>query len=96
MECRTSLVELLKQMLPKCPVSYSLVHNLSCLNPVMMATKKEDCLSKFKKVLTLLLNSGRVEDNDCDTLLQQYGMFVDNVLVFGNHRFAISTQVWIE
>ena len=37
-----------------------------------------------------------LKDNDCDTLLQQYGMFVDNVLVFGNHRFAISTQVWIE
>ena len=88
MECKTSLVKLLKKMLQKCPVSYFLVRHLSCLNPVMMATKKEDCLSKFKKVLTLLLNSGRVKDNDCDTLLQQYGMFVDNIPVFGNHRFA--------
>ena len=32
------------------------------------ATKKEDCLNKFKKVLTLLLNYGRVEDRDCDTV----------------------------
>ena len=40
MECKTSLVELLKKMLQKCPVSYSLVRHFSCLNPVMMATKK--------------------------------------------------------
>ena len=36
----------------------------------------------------MLLISGRVEENDCDTLLLQYGMFVDNIPVFGNHRFA--------
>lgn len=88
MECKTSLTELLKKMLQKCPVSYSLVRHLCCLNPVMMATKKDDCSRKFKKVLTLLLNSGRVEDKDCDTLLQQYGMFLDNIPVFGNYRFA--------
>ncbi|PFX23234.1 putative RNA-directed DNA polymerase from transposon BS [Stylophora pistillata] len=86
-ECKTSLMELLKKVLQNCPVSYSLVRHLSCLNPVMTATKKEDCLNKFK-VLTLLLNSGRVEDKDCDTLLQQYGMLVDNIPVFENHIFA--------
>ena len=36
----------------------------------------------------MLLNSGRVEDKDCDTLLQHYGMFLDNIPLFGNHRFA--------
>ena len=88
MECKTSFTELLKKMFQKCLVSYSLVRHLSCLNPVMMATKKDDCSKKFKKLLTLLVNSGRVEDKDCDTLLQQYGMFLDNIPVFGNHRFA--------
>lgn len=49
MECRTCLIELPKKMLEKCPVSYSLVRHLACLNPVMMVTKKEVCLSNSRR-----------------------------------------------
>ena len=88
MESTTCLVELLKKLLEKCPITYSLVRHLSCLNPVKMASQKEACSNKFKKVLTLLLNSNRVEEKDCDTLLQQYSMFLDSIPAFGTNKFA--------
>ncbi|KAG1686949.1 Telomere-associated protein RIF1 [Nymphon striatum] len=81
MECKACLVDLLKKLLEKCPATYSLVRHLSCLNPVNMASDKEVCSAKFKKVLMLLLSSGRISEKDCDPLLQEYGLFLDNIPV---------------
>ena len=67
MESKTCLIQLLEKMLEKCPVSYSLVRHLSCLNPVKMASNKEACSVKFKKVLRL-----RVKEEECDTFLQKF------------------------
>ena len=88
MESKTCLIQLLEKMLEKCPVTYSLVQHLSCLNPVKMASNKEACSAKFKKVLRLLVNAERVKEEECDTLLQQFAMFLDSIPVFGSERFA--------
>ena len=83
MESKTCLIQLLEKMLEKCPVSYSLVRHLSCLNPVKMASNKEACSVKFKKVLRL-----RVKEEECDTFLQKFAIFLDSIPVFGSERFA--------
>lgn len=83
MECKTCLIQLLEKMLEKCPVSYSLVRHLSCLNPVKMASNKEACSVEFRKVLRLLVNAERVKEEEYDTLLQQFAMFLDSIPVFG-------------
>ena len=70
MENKTCLIQLLEKMLEKCPVSYSLVWHLSCLNPVKMASNKEACSVKFKKVLRL-----RVKEEECDTFLRSWTAF---------------------
>lgn len=88
MESKFCLIQILEKMLEKCPVSYSLVQHLSCLNPVKMVSNKEACSKKFKKVLRLLVNAERVKEEECDTLLQQFAMFMDNIPVFGSERFA--------
>ncbi|KAG1693155.1 hypothetical protein GQR58_007120 [Nymphon striatum] len=88
MECKACLVDLLKKLLEKCPATYSLVRHLSYLNPVNMASDKEVCSAKFKKVLMLLLSSGRISEKDCDPLLQEYGLFLDNIPVFGTIKFS--------
>ena len=82
MERKTCLVQLLEKMLEKCLVSYSLVRHLSCLNPVKMASNKEDCSAKFKKVLRLLVYAERVEEEDCNTLLQQFATFFQSETFF--------------
>ena len=82
MESKTCLIQLLVKMLEKCPVSYSLVKHLSCLNPVKMASNKEACSEKFKEVLRLLVNADRVKEEECDILLQQFAMFLDKSFQF--------------
>ena len=96
MESKTCLVQLLEKMLEKCPVSYSLVQHLPCLNPVKMASNKEACSVKFKNVLRLLVNAGRVKEEECDTLLQQFAMFLDSIPVFGSERYVTSNQLKTE
>ena len=88
MECRACLIAVLAKLQEKCPASYSLVRHLSCLSPINMAKEKEACSLKFKKILTLLVNSGRVLEKDCDSLLQEYNLFLDNIPVFGSLRFS--------
>ena len=88
MESKPCPIQLLEKMLEKCPVSYSLGQHLSCLNPVKMASNNEACSVKFKKVLRLLVNAERVKEEECDTLLQQFAMFLYSIPVFGSERFA--------
>lgn len=51
-------------MLEKCPVSFYRVRHLSCLNPVKMASNKEVCSVKFKKVVRLLVNAKKLKRKD--------------------------------
>ena len=92
MERKTCLIQLMEKVvekvLEKCPASYSLFRHLSCLNPVKMTSNKKDCSAKLKKVLKLLVNAERVEEEECDTLLQQFFIFLDSIPVFGSERFA--------
>ena len=53
-----------------------------------MASNKETCSAKFKEVLRLQVNAERVKEGECDTLLQQFAMFLDSIPVFGSERFA--------
>ena len=36
----------------------------------------------------MLINAERVEEEECDTLLQQFAMFLESIPVFGLERFA--------
>ena len=36
----------------------------------------------------MLVNAERVKEEECDTLLQQFAMFLDSIPVFGSERFA--------
>ena len=88
MKNKACLVAILKKLLEKCPVSYSFVRYLSCFNPVNRASKRDICSAKFRKVLSLLVNVFRVAKKDCDTLLQEFDLFLDNIPVFGSTQFA--------
>ena len=90
MERKTFFIQVLEKMLEKSPASYSLFQHLSCLNPVKIASNKVACSAKFKKVLRLLVNAKRVKEEECDTILQQFAIFLDSIPVFGSERFANS------
>ena len=54
----------------------------------VMSKSSQACSVKFKKVLRLLVNAERIKEEECDTLLQQFAMFLDSIPVFGSERFA--------
>lgn len=49
LECKDFLIGTVKKMVNKCPVSYSLVRNLACLNPRKMTSDPAQCRERFKK-----------------------------------------------
>ena len=53
-----------------------------------VASKRDICSAKFRKVLSLLVNVGRVAEKDCHILLQEFDLFLDNIPVFGSTQFA--------
>lgn len=85
-QARNFLCEVCKKLLNKCPLSYSLVRNISCLNPNYIATNPSGCQTKFKRVLVVLKNANKVGD-DCDIIAEQYYQFVDSVPSIGKDKF---------
>ena len=88
LRCKTFLIELLQKLLTKCPASYSLVRNLSALNPREMASNVDHCISRFKKVATQLVSVRRIKESDCDAIIQEYTSFLDNIPAFGSEKFS--------
>ncbi|KAK2178546.1 hypothetical protein NP493_539g02066 [Ridgeia piscesae] len=46
----------MKKLLEKCLLIYTMTRNLSCMDPGMMATKKEDYVAKFYRVLQKMVD----------------------------------------
>ena len=91
LQCKTFLIELLRKLVTKCPPSYSLVRNLSALNPREMASNVDHCISRFKKVVTQLVSVRRIKESDCDAIIQECTSFLDNIPAFGSRSFQSST-----
>ena len=88
LECKSFLIAILKKLVLKCPLSYSLVRNMVALDPREMATNPNSCREKFKKIQTVPVNSNKVRDENCDNVLQQYSNFLDRVPVIGSEIFS--------
>ena len=88
LECKSFLIAILKKLVLKCPLSYSLVRNMVALDPREMATNPNSCREKFKKIQTVLINSNKVRDENCDNVLQQDSNFLDRVPVISSDIFS--------
>lgn len=88
MACKEFIVQVLKKLLTKSPVLYSVVRYLSCLNPVKMVSDREKCVTMFRKLLKHLKDAKRMTENDCEVCLQQYAAFIENIPQFGSERFT--------
>ena len=75
-----------KEVLTKCPALYSVVKNLSALNPREMASNVKHCISRFKKVVTQLVSVRRIKESDCEAIIQEYTSFLDSIPAFGSDR----------
>ena len=85
------VVSMLSRLLMKSPLTYTLVRNLSFLDPRLMVTSTEGCKTKFKRVLNVLIEANRVDEKDCDDILNQFGRYMEeiptrDVSVFSNFK----------
>ena len=90
METRAFLQAIMKQLMLKSPLKYSLTKNLSALDPRLMAqvAKREANRTQFRCVMTKLTEAGRFPERDADEAEKQYGDFTDNVALKHQAEFA--------
>ena len=79
-EARDFICVLAQSLLDKSPLPYSLTRNVCWLDPREMAKGKEVCVPKMKTCLKLLVQANRVNSADCDTIIAQFGNYVDEVV----------------
>ncbi|KAL3225739.1 hypothetical protein MRX96_049147 [Rhipicephalus microplus] len=93
MECKQFLVSTIKKILEKSPLTYHLVRNLSSLDPRQMASKPDDCLPGFRKVLDALIAVGRLGEHECDSVLGEYTELLQenkhNLRQFDKHTLGL-------
>lgn len=77
-DCLKLLVSLVKRLQTKSPLSYGVVTNLSCLEPGQIYEQDESNHDKFRRVLTVLVSSNRLDVNKCDEIEAQYDQFVED------------------
>lgn len=93
MECKQFLVSTTKKILEKSPLTYHLVRNLSSLDPRQMASKPDDCLAGFRKVLDALIAVGRLGEHERDSVLGEYTELLQekkhNLRQFDKHSLGL-------
>jgi len=96
LECRDFLVAIVMKIMNKGPMKFALARNLAFLDPREMGARaKEKNLDRCKAVLRQLNEADRVSDNDVDEIIQQYSLYIDEIVVprcskFKN--FCVSTS----
>lgn len=50
---------------------------MSCLDPSPMASEKEACVTKMKRILEVLVEAHRLKSAECDKVIYQSGQFLD-------------------
>ena len=79
MECKDFLAKTASKLLDNTPIHYRLVRSMYYLDPRLMASQKEGCVQKMKRVLEILVEAQRLK---CDEVIYQFGQFWMNVQVF--------------
>ncbi|CAM1319462.1 Uncharacterised protein at_DN0341, partial [Pycnogonum litorale] len=87
-QCIYFFTALLKKLMLKSPITYSLVRNLACFSPREMANNPERCRVQFKRVVNILHNANRILGVDCDVVLDQYASFLDSIPCIGREPFS--------
>ena len=75
MECRDCIATIIDKFQDKCPLKYSLVRNLSSLNPCKISQNSGVCNTKFKRVLEGLATANRIPRTQCDEIFAEFKMF---------------------
>lgn len=85
--CQKFILKMLESIMDKCPINYSLVRNVICVDPVYMAENSSKCQLKMKQVLLYLCQKHQINEEECDSVLLQYLDFLENVVKSASFDF---------
>ena len=81
MEAKSFLVVVVKKILEKSPLSFTLSRNMVLLDPRnMIPDKLEENKPKLKVLLRVLIEAKRLTNDDADVVLRQYEQFVLDIV----------------
>ena len=75
--CKDFLAKTVAKLFDKTPINYRLVRSMSCLDPRLMASEKESCEKKMKRILEILVEARRLKSAECDEVMYQFSQFLD-------------------
>ena len=70
---------LVTKLLERCPLQYSVVRYLVCLDPRFMVAKPEQTFQRIMQLLEKLMNLKQKSVDDCDAIIRQYKTFIAEV-----------------
>nr|XP_042895913.1 uncharacterized protein LOC122268951 [Parasteatoda tepidariorum] len=76
-DCRKFITKMLETLLEKCPINYSVVRNVACINPKLMSENKSKCVLKMRNILNYLSKKKKIEEKDCDKIKLQFASCID-------------------
>ena len=77
MECKQFLLTIVKKLLAKSPILYSLVRNLSAFDSSEMTVERmTHNTTQLKSIIRSLIKANRASTNDADDNIQQYSEFI--------------------
>jgi len=76
-ECNLFLLTIVKKLLVKAPILYSLVRHLSTFDPrEMIVENLEHKKTQLKSIVCTFIEANRVSASDADDIMQQYSEFI--------------------
>lgn len=86
MESKAFCLNTVLKIVNKTPIQYSIARNLSCLDPRNMINKQA-CIKKFKSLLNSLAEKALVAESNCDVIMQEFNLYLDEVVPSSFSRF---------
>ena len=74
-QCKAFLLPIVKKLTEKCPLKYSVIRYMPCLDPAKMTDKKV-CKENMQKLLHSVIDSKRLMEDTADSVLQEYTHFL--------------------
>lgn len=78
-EVQSFVISLVKKVLEKSPLNYSLVRNASCLDPRHLKDRKSNNQVKMKSILKYFVECGRLAEEVCDKVICEFKEFSEVV-----------------
>lgn len=81
-DCMSVLQRMCKKISERCPLKYSLVRNLNCLDPRFLVSHEQQAVNKFSYILKTLLEHKWFNPEMCDTMKEEFREVISDLIQY--------------